>query len=102
MKDCGIYMGKRVIGSGQSSRVAAPAGRSYLRLSSGFSYGRVAGFELHISIANQPHPSTVPPSPSYATNIMMKTVVGALALTALPSALAFRNTSPFFLFSTAE
>jgi hypothetical protein len=34
--------------------------------------------------------------------IMAKTLVGALALAALPSALAFRNTSPFFLFSTAE
>ncbi|KAH7391888.1 BIG/ATPase V1 complex, subunit S1 [Pyrenochaeta sp. MPI-SDFR-AT-0127] len=33
---------------------------------------------------------------------MAKTLVGALALAALPSALAFRNTSPFFLFSTAE
>jgi hypothetical protein len=33
---------------------------------------------------------------------MVKTLVGALALAALPSALAFRNTSPFFLFSTAE
>lgn len=35
-------------------------------------------------------------------DIMAKTLVGALALAALPSALAFRNTSPFFLFSTAE
>ena len=34
--------------------------------------------------------------------IMVKTLAGALALAALPSALAFRNTSPFFLFSTAE
>ena len=33
---------------------------------------------------------------------MVKTLVGVLALAALPSALAFRNTSPFFLFSTAE
>ena len=33
---------------------------------------------------------------------MVKTLAGALALAALPSALAFRNTSPFFLFSTAE
>ncbi|KAF2832114.1 BIG1-domain-containing protein [Ophiobolus disseminans] len=33
---------------------------------------------------------------------MVKTLVGALALAALPSALAFRNTSPFFLFSTAN
>ncbi|KAB2100800.1 hypothetical protein AG0111_0g10791 [Alternaria gaisen] len=33
---------------------------------------------------------------------MVKTLVGALALAALPSALAFRNTSPFFLFSTAD
>ncbi|KAH7072923.1 BIG/ATPase V1 complex, subunit S1 [Paraphoma chrysanthemicola] len=33
---------------------------------------------------------------------MAKTLVGALALAALPSALAFRNTSPFFLFSTAK
>ncbi|KAF1845698.1 BIG1-domain-containing protein [Cucurbitaria berberidis CBS 394.84] len=33
---------------------------------------------------------------------MAKTLLGALALAALPSALAFRNTSPFFLFSTAE
>jgi hypothetical protein len=33
---------------------------------------------------------------------MAKTLVSALALAALPSALAFRNTSPFFLFSTAE
>ncbi|KAF2034668.1 BIG1-domain-containing protein [Setomelanomma holmii] len=33
---------------------------------------------------------------------MAKTLVGALALAALPSALAFRNTSPFFLFSTAQ
>ncbi|KAF1836606.1 BIG1-domain-containing protein [Decorospora gaudefroyi] len=33
---------------------------------------------------------------------MAKTLVGALALAALPPALAFRNTSPFFLFSTAE
>ncbi|EOA80977.1 uncharacterized protein SETTUDRAFT_174633 [Exserohilum turcica Et28A] len=33
---------------------------------------------------------------------MAKTLVGALALAALPSALAFRNTSPFFLFSTAD
>jgi hypothetical protein len=28
--------------------------------------------------------------------------LGALVLAALPSVLAFRNTSPFFLFSTAE
>jgi hypothetical protein len=33
---------------------------------------------------------------------MAKTLLGALALAALPSALAFRNTSPFFLFSTAK
>lgn len=33
---------------------------------------------------------------------MAKTLVGALALAAMPSALAFSNTSPFFLFSTAE
>ena len=33
---------------------------------------------------------------------MAKTLIAALALAALPSALAFRNTSPFFLFSTAE
>ncbi|KAF1943487.1 BIG1-domain-containing protein [Clathrospora elynae] len=33
---------------------------------------------------------------------MAKTLVGALALAALPSAFAFRNTSPFFLFSTAD
>ncbi len=33
---------------------------------------------------------------------MAKTLIGALALASLPSALAFRNTSPFFLFSTAE
>ncbi|KAI4951379.1 hypothetical protein J4E91_004089 [Alternaria rosae] len=33
---------------------------------------------------------------------MVKSLVGALALAALPSALAFRNTSPFFLFSTAD
>jgi hypothetical protein len=33
---------------------------------------------------------------------MAKTLVSALALAALPAALAFRNTSPFFLFSTAE
>lgn len=33
--------------------------------------------------------------------IMAKSLVGALALASLPSALAFRNTSPFFLFSTA-
>ncbi|OAL53256.1 BIG1-domain-containing protein [Pyrenochaeta sp. DS3sAY3a] len=33
---------------------------------------------------------------------MAKSLVGALALAALPSALAFRNTSPLFLFSTAE
>ncbi|KAH8731384.1 vacuolar ATP synthase subunit S1-domain-containing protein [Phaeosphaeriaceae sp. PMI808] len=33
---------------------------------------------------------------------MVKTLVSALALAALPSALAFRNTSPFFLFSTAD
>jgi hypothetical protein len=32
---------------------------------------------------------------------MAKSLVGALALASLPSALAFRNTSPFFLFSTA-
>jgi hypothetical protein len=38
---------------------------------------------------------------SYHDN-MAKTLVGALALAALPSALAFRNTSPFVLFSTAE
>tara|TARA_R110002003_G_scaffold97_30_gene7980 strand:- start:7340 stop:7519 length:180 start_codon:yes stop_codon:yes gene_type:complete len=36
------------------------------------------------------------------SSIMAKTLVGALALAALPSALAFRNTSPFFLFSTAQ
>lgn len=35
-------------------------------------------------------------------SIMVKTLAGALALAALPSALAFRNTSPFFLFSTAQ
>jgi hypothetical protein len=35
-------------------------------------------------------------------HIMAKTLVSALALAALPSALAFRNTSPFALFSTAE
>ncbi|OAL06796.1 BIG1-domain-containing protein [Phaeosphaeriaceae sp. SRC1lsM3a] len=33
---------------------------------------------------------------------MVKTLVSALALAALPSALAFHNTSPFFLFSTAD
>jgi hypothetical protein len=36
---------------------------------------------------------------------MVKALVGALALASLaslPSTLAFRNTSPFFLFSTAE
>ncbi|KAJ4316031.1 hypothetical protein N0V94_005658 [Neodidymelliopsis sp. IMI 364377] len=33
---------------------------------------------------------------------MAKTLIGALALASLPSALAFRNTSPFFLFSTAD
>ncbi|KAF2200805.1 BIG1-domain-containing protein [Delitschia confertaspora ATCC 74209] len=33
---------------------------------------------------------------------MVKAIVGALALAALPSTLAFRNTSPFFLFSTSE
>ncbi|KAL5117231.1 hypothetical protein ACEQ8H_004920 [Pleosporales sp. CAS-2024a] len=33
---------------------------------------------------------------------MAKTLVGALALAALPSALAFSNTSPLFLFSTAD
>lgn len=33
---------------------------------------------------------------------MAKSLVGALALALLPSALAFRNTSPYFLFSTAE
>ncbi|KAH6009220.1 beta-D-glucan biosynthesis-related protein BIG1 [Parastagonospora nodorum] len=33
---------------------------------------------------------------------MAKTLVGALALAALPSAFAFSNTSPFFLFSTAD
>jgi hypothetical protein len=32
---------------------------------------------------------------------MAKSLVGALALASLPSALAFRNTSPYFLFSTA-
>jgi hypothetical protein len=42
-----------------------------------------------------------PLSISYHDN-MAKTLVGALALAALPSALAFRNTSPFVLFSTAE
>jgi hypothetical protein len=33
---------------------------------------------------------------------MAKTLFGALALASLPSAFAFRDTSPFFLFSTAE
>ncbi|KAF2014745.1 hypothetical protein BU24DRAFT_423650 [Aaosphaeria arxii CBS 175.79] len=33
---------------------------------------------------------------------MAKTLVGALALASLPSALAFRNTSPFFLLSTSD
>lgn len=33
---------------------------------------------------------------------MAKSVLGALALASLPSALAFRNTSPYLLFSTAE
>ncbi|KAF2854570.1 BIG1-domain-containing protein [Plenodomus tracheiphilus IPT5] len=33
---------------------------------------------------------------------MAKSLVGALALAALPSALAFRNTSPFFLLSSAD
>ncbi|KAF2658284.1 hypothetical protein K491DRAFT_690235 [Lophiostoma macrostomum CBS 122681] len=33
---------------------------------------------------------------------MAKALVGALALASLPSALAFRNTSPFFLFSSAD
>lgn len=33
---------------------------------------------------------------------MTRTLVGALALAVAPSALAFRNTSPFFLFSTAD
>ncbi|KAF2133964.1 BIG1-domain-containing protein [Dothidotthia symphoricarpi CBS 119687] len=33
---------------------------------------------------------------------MAKILVGALALASLPSALGFRNTSPFFLFSTAD
>lgn len=33
---------------------------------------------------------------------MVKTLIGAVALAALPSALAFRNTSPFLLLSTAD
>jgi hypothetical protein len=33
---------------------------------------------------------------------MAKTLFGTLALAALPSAFAFRDTSPFFLFSSAE
>ncbi|KAJ4344718.1 uncharacterized protein N0V89_012462 [Didymosphaeria variabile] len=33
---------------------------------------------------------------------MAKSIIGALALASLPSALAFRNTSPYFLFSTAD
>ncbi|KAF2111350.1 BIG/ATPase V1 complex, subunit S1 [Lophiotrema nucula] len=33
---------------------------------------------------------------------MAKSLLGALALASLPSALAFRNTSPFFFFSTSE
>lgn len=33
---------------------------------------------------------------------MATTLLGALALASVPSALAFRNTSPFFLFSTAK
>ncbi|KAF2178644.1 BIG1-domain-containing protein [Zopfia rhizophila CBS 207.26] len=32
---------------------------------------------------------------------MAKTLIGAVALAALPSAIAFRNSSPFFLFSTS-
>lgn len=44
------------------------------------------------------HPITTPQH----HNTMAKTLVSALALASLPSALAFRNTSPFFLFSTAE
>lgn len=35
-------------------------------------------------------------------NIMVNSFVGALALASIPSALAFRNSSPYFLFSTAE
>jgi len=42
------------------------------------------------------------PSLPTARYIMAKTLLGALALTALPAALAFGNTSPFFLASTAE
>ncbi|KAK7184046.1 hypothetical protein DPSP01_001312 [Paraphaeosphaeria sporulosa] len=33
---------------------------------------------------------------------MATSIIGALALASLPSALAFRNTSPYFLFSTAD
>lgn len=33
---------------------------------------------------------------------MVNSFVGALALASIPSALAFRNSSPYFLFSTAE
>jgi len=42
------------------------------------------------------------PSLPTARYIMAKTLLGALALTALPAALAFGNTSPFFLASTAD
>lgn len=33
---------------------------------------------------------------------MVNSFVGVLALASVPSALAFRNSSPYFLFSTAE
>lgn len=52
-----------------------------------------------MNIADKQPDPIHPPSPDI---IMVKTLAGALALAALPSALAFRNTSPFFLFSTAE
>jgi len=51
--------------------------------------------------ANGEHPDQQPITNTLHA-IMVKTSFGALALAALPSALAFRNTSPFFLFSTAK
>lgn len=72
------------------------SGQSRLRLVPG-----VHGRRVGASQREQHHRPPTTHAPALAP-IMVKSLVGALALAALPSALAFRNTSPFFLFSTAE
>lgn len=72
---------------GRAKRVMAAAGHGQ-PVSSGRRAAELPA--AHLTATITPHRTMAP------------TLVAALALAALPSALAFRNTSPFFLFSTAE